>query len=148
MFIQIVLGSALMFVSIMIAGFSFWFLEVALSRWQLWLRRRPHRPKLVFMLCLSALWILVQVTAGVWIWAAALFWLDVFTTFEESVYFGFVAFTTLGFGDILLPLQWRLLGGMAAANGLLNFGLLTAVIVETLRQVRRMQRDATQDDIE
>mgnify|MGYP003674721669 CR=1 FL=1 len=67
---------------------------------------------------------------------------------EESVYFGFVAFTTLGFGDILLPLQWRLLGGMAAANGLLNFGLLTAVIVETLRQVRRMQRDATQDDIE
>lgn len=148
MFIQIALGSALMFTSIMIAGFSFWFLEVALSRWQRWLRSRPHRPKLVLMLCLSALWILAQVTAGVWIWAIALSWLDVFTTFEESVYFGFVAFTTLGFGDILLPLEWRLLGGMAAANGLLNFGLLTAVIVETLRQVRRMQREATQDDIE
>tara|TARA_B110000503_G_scaffold116440_1_gene175567 strand:+ start:163 stop:609 length:447 start_codon:yes stop_codon:yes gene_type:complete len=148
MFIQIAFGSCLMFASIIVAGLSFWFLEVALARWWQWLRREPQRPKLVLMLCLSAFWILMQVTAGVWVWGIAFWMLEIFVTFEEAIYFSLVSFTTLGFGDILLPVEWRLLGGMAAANGLLNFGLLTAVIVETLRQVRRMQIDATQDDIE
>ncbi|MEJ6479618.1 MAG: potassium channel family protein [Octadecabacter sp.] len=148
MFIQIAFGSCLMFASIIVAGLSFWFLEVALARWRQWLRREPQRPKLVLMLCLSAFWILMQVTAGVWVWGIAFWMLEIFVTFEEAIYFSLVSFTTLGFGDILLPVEWRLLGGMAAANGLLNFGLLTAVIVETLRQVRRMQIDATQDDIE
>ena len=65
-----------------------------------------------------------------------------FATLEASVYFSLVAYTTLGFGDILLPNDWRLLSGMAAANGLLNFGLLTAILVETLRQIRLGQIDA------
>ena len=30
-------------------------------------------------------------------------------------------------------------GGMAAANGLLNFGLMTAVLVEALRDLRLRQ---------
>ena len=73
-------------------------------------------------------------------WAIALRLLGIFETFESSMYFSLVAFTTLGFGDILLPQEWRLLGGMAAANGLLLFGLLTAILVETLRLARREQQ--------
>ena len=83
-----------------------------------------------------------MVTAGVWIWAIALWLLGIFITIEASVYFSLVAFTTLGFGDILLPQNWRLLGGMAAANGLLNMGLLTAMMVEVLRFVRVGQMEA------
>jgi len=79
-------------------------------------------------------------TVSVFVWAFALFWLDIFITLEASVYFALVAFTTLGFGDILLPQEWRLLGGMAAANGLLMFGLLTAILVEILRDTRARQR--------
>jgi len=50
-----------------------------------------------------------------------------------------VSYTTLGFGDVLLPQEWRLLSGMAAVNGLLNIGLVTAFLVEGLRQVRLSQ---------
>ena len=32
--------------------------------------------------------------------------------------------------------EWRLLAGMEAANGFLNFGLLTALLIEALRQTR------------
>ena len=81
-----------------------------------------------------------MMTVSVWLWAISLYWLDIFTTLEASVYFALVAFTTLGFGDILLPQEWRLLGGMAAANGLLTFGLLTAILVEILRDTRARQR--------
>lgn len=42
---------------------------------------------------------------------------------------------------MLLPEEWRLMGGLAAANGLLNIGVMTALLVEALRDVRLMQRD-------
>jgi hypothetical protein len=85
---------------------------------------------------------------GVWIWAIAFRLLDVFVTLEGAVYFSIVAYTTLGFGDILLPHEWRLLGGMASANGLLNFGLLTAMLVEVLRYVRVEQIAASVEEHE
>ena len=82
-----------------------------------------------------------MMTLAVWIWAFALYALEIFITFEASVYFALVAFTTLGFGDILLPQEWRLLSGISAANGLLMIGLLTAILVETLRETRLRQRE-------
>jgi hypothetical protein len=142
MFIQIALGTCLMLLSILIAGLSFWAMELSVFRLRHWLAREPHRPKLILILCIAAFWILAQVTAGVWIWAVALRMLGLFPTLELSVYFALTAYTTLGFGDVLLPEGWRLLGGMAAANGLLNFGLLTAVLVEALRVVRIGQIDS------
>ena len=41
--------------------------------------------------------------------------------------------------DILLPVEWRNLSGLAAANGLVTFGLYTAFMVEMIRQIRREQ---------
>ena len=139
MFIQLALGSALLVVSVMTAGISFWVLEWRLTLMGPWLTVAPHRPKLMLVLCATALWVLLQMTIAVWIWALTLLALGIFETLEVAVYFALVAFTTLGFGDILLPVEWRLLGGMAAVNGLLNIGLVTAAMVETLRQLRTQQ---------
>ena len=69
----------------------------------------------------------------------AMLLLGVSPDLEHAVYFALVSFTTLGYGDVLLPVGWRILGGMAAANGLLNFGLMTAVLVEALRDLRLRQ---------
>ena len=134
MFIQIAIGSCLL-LSILIAGVSFWVMEWAFVRQRVWLARTPHRPKLILVLCIAAVWILAQV----WIWAFAFVELGVFDTLELAVYFSLVSFTTLGFGDVLLPVEWRLLAGMAAANGLLSFGLVTAILVDALRQMRNHQ---------
>ncbi len=139
MFIQIVIGTALLIASVMIAGISFWFFEWRLTVSAPWLTRAPQRPKLMLVLCATAFWVLLQMTIAVWLWAFTFLGLGVFHSVEESVYFALVAFTTLGFGDILLPMEWRLLGGMAALNGLLNIGLMTAAMVETLRQLRLQQ---------
>ena len=139
MFVQIALGSALLVLSVMTAGISFWILEWRLARLRPWLIKAPHQPKLMVVLCVTALWVLIQMTVAVWMWAFTFMVLGIFETPETSVYFALVAFTTLGFGDILLPIEWRLLGGMASMNGLLNIGLVTAAMVETLRQLRLQQ---------
>jgi hypothetical protein len=136
MFIQIAIGTGLLIISILIGAVSAWGIELAFLRSHRWLMREPHRPKLMIVVAGVALWVLGILTAGTWIWAGAFYALGIFATMEESVYFALVAFTTLGFGDILLPVEWRLLAGMAATNGLLNFGALTALLVEALRHVR------------
>ena len=87
-------------------------------------------------MAVGAVWIIGLLTMGVWLWAITFHALGVFPTLEESVEVSLVAYPTLGFGDVLLPQDWRLLSGMAAANGLLNFGLMTVVLVEALRNIR------------
>jgi hypothetical protein len=148
MVVQLALGTALILVSILLSALAFWVLEAILIRVRPWIARTPHRPKLMLMLCLAVLWSFSTVVAGVWIWAVTFRLLDVFATLEGAVYFSIVAYTTLGFGDILLPQEWRLLGGMASANGLLNFGLLTAMLVEVLRYVRVEQIAASVEEQE
>jgi hypothetical protein len=138
--IQLALGSALIGVTSLVAALAWWVLEILLIRTHEWALRPPYSLKVVLTLSFAMLWTIAMMTASVWIWAMTLWLLNIFITFEAAMYFALVAFTTLGFGDILLPVEWRLLGGLAAANGLLIFGLLTAMLVETLRQTRLRQR--------
>jgi Ion channel len=45
-----------------------------------------------------------------------------------------VNYTTLGYGDVIPVERWRLLGPIAAMNGVLLFGWSTAVIFEVLQK--------------
>ena len=54
--------------------------------------------------------------------------LDELKTFEEATYFSLVTFTTLGYGEITLGPQWRLLSGIEAMNGILIAGWSTALL--------------------
>ena len=51
----------------------------------------------------------------------------------DLIYFAFVNYTTLGYGDVTPVERWHLLGPMTAMNGVLLFGWSTAVIFEVLR---------------
>jgi hypothetical protein len=55
----------------------------------------------------------------------------------DQVYFAFVNYTTLGYGDVIPVERWRLLGPITAMNGVLMFGWSTAVIFEVLRRTAR-----------
>jgi hypothetical protein len=52
----------------------------------------------------------------------------------DLIYFAFVNYTTLGYGDVTPVERWHLLGPMTAMNGVLLFGWSTAVIFEVLRR--------------
>jgi hypothetical protein len=55
----------------------------------------------------------------------------------DRVYFAFVNYTTLGYGDVVPVAHWRLLGPLTAMNGMLLFGWSTAVIFEVLRKATK-----------
>jgi len=72
-------------------------------------------------------------------WALAYALLEVVPGGASVLYFAFVNYTTLGYGDIVPVERWGLLGPMAAMNGILLFGWSTAVIFEVLRQAMRVR---------
>ena len=81
--------------------------------------------------------LMVAHLAEVLAWSLAYAVLDVAPAGADVLYFAFVNYTTLGYGDVVPVERWRLLGPMAAMNGVLLFGWSTAVIFEILRQTMR-----------
>ena len=67
------------------------------------------------------------------VWALTYVIFGVVPKGADIVYFSFVNYTTLGYGDVTPVERWHLLGPMTAMNGVLLFGWSTAVIFEVLR---------------
>lgn len=80
------------------------------------------------------------------IWAALFLYLGEFDKFETALYFSGVNFATLGYGDIVMSEKWRLLGPLEAANGILMFGVSTAVLTGAVTDVLKQARRRRQGD--
>ncbi|CAN7464235.1 potassium channel family protein [Rhizobium leguminosarum] len=67
-------------------------------------------------------------------WALLYRVLGAFEDFETAMYFSGVTFTSLGYGDVVLDGRIRLLGPLQAANGLMMFGITTALFFSAIQQ--------------
>jgi Ion channel len=81
--------------------------------------------------------------AEVLVWSLAYAIINVAPAGTDLVYFAFVNYTTLGYGDVTPVERWHLLGPMTAMNGVLLFGWSTAVIFEVLWKTLEQQRRGT-----
>jgi hypothetical protein len=97
-------------------------------------RRLFRRFANTFALIIAVLYILFIQTIIVWLWAVIFVLVGALPAFEPALYFSLVSFTTVGYGDVVLDPQWRLLSGLTAANGFLSFGWSTAYMVELVRR--------------
>lgn len=139
---QFAVGSALIVLSFAIHAVCMALAIRAFRRHESWLARPPQLPKLAGALCVLSLWLMASMSATVWIWALYLLWSGALGDLETALYFSLVSFTTLGFGDIVLDRPHRLLSGMLAANGLVLFGLTTAVLIDLIRSLHRARSGA------
>ena len=69
------------------------------------------------------------------IWALLFLLLGEFDNFQTALYHSGVNFVTLGYGDIVMSERWRLLGPLEGANGILMFGVSTAVMTAAVMDV-------------
>jgi hypothetical protein len=65
-------------------------------------------------------------------WAVLFTVLGEFEDFATAFYHSTVNFTSLGYGDIVMSEQRRLLGALEAANGVLMFGLSAGAILSVM----------------
>ena len=82
-----------------------------------------------FVLALTVFMLTLAAYFESMLWASFYWAVDALPTFNDAIYFSLVTFTTLGYGDITLDQEWRILGAIEAANGIIIFGWTTAIIV-------------------
>jgi len=68
------------------------------------------------------------------VWAITYLALNAIQGLEKALYFSMVTFTTLGYGEIVLDEQWRLLASFEAANGIIMFGWTTAIVIAVVQR--------------
>jgi hypothetical protein len=77
----------------------------------------------------------------VFVWSLAYSIADAAPAGTDLVYFAFVNYATLGYGDVIPVEGWRLLGPITAMNGALLFGWSTAVIFQVLHKTMTISYD-------
>jgi len=60
-----------------------------------------------------------------------------FSDFGNAFDHSAVNYTTLGYGDVIMSPSWRLLGPLEAVNGMLMFGVSTAMIFAVIHRLIR-----------
>jgi len=109
-------------------------------------RRRSH-PFLFLMAVMIPTVSILMIThiIEVFIWAGGYWLVEAAPPEPGLVYFAFVNFATLGYGDVVPVKRWLLLGPMTAMNGWLLFGWSTAVIFEVLRKALALSGSISDD---
>jgi Ion channel len=69
------------------------------------------------------------------LWAVLFMICGEFPAFGLAFYHSAVNYTTLGYGDVIMSPSWRLLGPLEAANGMLMFGVSTAMIFAIIQRL-------------
>jgi hypothetical protein len=69
------------------------------------------------------------------LWGVVLIICGEFTDFGTAYYHSAVNYTSLGYGDLIMSPSWKLLGPLETANGMLLFGVSTAMIFAVIQRL-------------
>lgn len=140
MLLQLLVAFALAITTVVIHGAGTARLLAYVSRRGLIEYRHRSAGSRVSILTRLAAALLLLHLAEMIIWAAAFTAVGVFPEFETSLYYSLKSFTTVGYGDVLPPESWRLLGPLEAAVGVLMLGWSTGIIVAAVQRIHDVRR--------
>ena len=93
-------------------------------------------------LVVSMLAMMVANLLQVALWGGLFFLLGEFEELYPAIYHSAVNFTSLGYGDVVMKHEWKLLGPLEAANGVLMMSMTAAGLTAILQNTVRSQADA------
>ena len=133
MLTQIVMGAGLVGLTVVIqAVFMLTGLRVMETLRTTERRFTHHHATLIIVL--FVLWMFLAVIIDVWLWAGIYVAIGAIGPLEEALYFSTATFTTIGYGDVVLNAQWRLLASFEGANGMILFGWTTALVIAVIQR--------------
>ncbi|MEZ5997673.1 MAG: potassium channel family protein [Hyphomonas sp.] len=106
-------------------------------------RVHPRRHSSTMMQGVSILVVVFSLFAlhsvQIWLYAFVYLMLGELHQLETAVYFSTSTFTTVGFGDVVLSHEWRMLGVAESMNGFLLISWSTAFLVSLTARVRAFE---------
>jgi hypothetical protein len=103
-----------------------------------------HLRKSTWLLIRLATWVVAIHTVAISTWAFFYWWQECLPTFESSFYFSIITYTTVGYGDIILEADWRLLAGVEALTGILMCGLSTGYFFAVVNRLHTLRVHASE----
>ena len=82
-----------------------------------------------------AWWIVILHLIEITLWAILYYWRQAMPDLQSAIYFSAVTYTTTGYGDLVLPMDWRLVGAIEALTGILMCGWSTGVFFAIVSQM-------------
>lgn len=80
-------------------------------------------------------------TFEIWMYAFAYISVGATADFQTALYFSATAFSTLGFGDVVLTPEWRLFGAVEGVTGLILIGWSSAFLLSVTSRLRVLEHD-------
>lgn len=93
------------------------------------------RLRTVALLASSVFILVLAHTIQVWTWSVVFLEITDLPDLVTSFYFATVTYTTLGYGDIVLGPDARIVATFCAITGLLTFGISTAFLIGVLSHI-------------
>jgi hypothetical protein len=108
------------------------------------LRRQPGVEVQFWSLCgwfiALAGWMILLHLVEITVWALAYAWRGAMGDLTSALYFSAVTYTTTGYGDLVLPAEWRLVGAVEALTGILMCGWSTGFFFAVVSRVLEANR--------
>jgi len=93
----------------------------------------------IWLLIVLASWIIVLHLVEICVWAGFYVATSAMPDLPSALYFSAVTYTTTGYGDLVLPREWRLVGGVEALTGILMCGWSTGFFVAVVSRFHQPQ---------
>ncbi len=125
---------------------TLWLQSFGLAALILWIRRAladdlhrfgPLRSAVLVVRLAAAVIVLHGVS--ILFWASCYRWLC-FSSWGSALYFSASSYATVGYGDVVLPSNWRMLGPLESIIGVLMCGISVSVLFATI--ARLVNREA------
>lgn len=105
------------------------------------IERRHFTAMFAAVMGIAVLLVTVLHATEAWVWALAYWLLGALPDLRSSVLFSLGAMTTYGGSDVDLQQHWQLMGALEALNGIILFGLTTAVLFSMIQEVWTVNRE-------
>ena len=138
MLINILVGLVVIGLTVVIQGYGTVFWVAKYDRERHLHKEHTFRKQGVRLLISSAIFLLLIHLFQASLWAILYMLLPgvtEFETFEKSMYFSLVTFTTLGYGEITIGSANRVLSGLEAINGITLIGWSTAFMFAIFQEL-------------
>jgi hypothetical protein len=113
-----------------------------------WIQRSPALadPRFwppTWLLIRIASWLILLHLIEISLWALVYAWRQAMPDLHAAFYFSAVTYTTTGYGDLVLPEAWRLVGGIEALTGILMCGWSTGFFFAVVNRMYRARQTGT-----
>ena len=145
MLVEFLVGGIVCVCTITIHALVMTVVERVAAAWGTKRRRHPSLRLIAVMIATVSVLMAAHVLE-VFVWSLTYSIVDAAPAGTDLVYFAFVNYATLGYGDVTPVEDWRLLGPITAMNGALMFGWSTAVIYDVLQKTMSIRFDTADID--